>query len=57
MKVDNFIKDNFVVCDKCGYNNRKGRFDNFGCCLRCGAILDKKIYFKRQMRKKIKVKR
>lgn len=45
-----FIEENFVVCDKCGYNNRKGRIDNFGFCLCCKKILDEKAYLKYKLR-------
>lgn len=43
----NFKKLEFVVCPKCGYNNEKKRFGFFGSCLRCGLIIDKKIYLKK----------
>lgn len=46
-----FMDELFVTCDKCGYNNLKKRFSNFGCCLGCGEVLDKKSYFKFMMRK------
>ena len=36
----------FVVCPKCGYNNEFYRFQNYGTCLRCNEIIDKKVYLK-----------
>ena len=41
-----FIEENFVVCDKCGYNNKRGRLDNYGFCLRCNNVIDERAYFK-----------
>ena len=52
--IDKFVKDNYITCE-CGYNNEKHRFENYGTCLRCGKILDKKIYLARLL--KIKNKR
>ncbi len=48
---EEFMKDLYVTCNKCGYNNRKDRLENYGTCLLCGEIIDKKIYFKVMMRK------
>lgn len=44
-----FIQDHFITCE-CGYNNRKGRIDNFGFCLCCKKILDEKAYLKYKLR-------
>lgn len=41
-----FMKNNFVVCPFCGYNNKVEKFIRFGTCLRCLEILDEKVYFK-----------
>lgn len=37
----------FVVCQYCGYNNERKRFNFYGTCLRCHKIMDQKIYLKR----------
>ena len=50
---DEFIKQNFITCKKCGYNNEKGRFNQYGTCLKCGSILDEKTHFKIEMLKKL----
>jgi ribosomal protein L37AE/L43A len=42
---EEFIKNNYITCKYCGYNNKRNRFDNFGTCLCCGKILDKRTYF------------
>lgn len=52
-KKEEFMKKNFVTCE-CGYNNEKSRFYGYGLCLKCGKILDTKIYFKAEMRKRLK---
>lgn len=41
-----FIEEMFITCDKCGYNNKKGRLSIYGTCLCCGKILDKKAYLR-----------
>lgn len=46
------IMENYIVCDECGYNNEKERFEAFGTCLRCGKILDNRIYFKAKLIRK-----
>lgn len=46
------MMEEYITCDECGYNNKKSRFEAFGTCLRCGKVLDQKIYFKAQMVKK-----
>lgn len=50
-QYDEFMANNFVTCDKCGYNNHKKRFESFGTCLHCGKILDNRAYFKACMKK------
>lgn len=47
-----FVDDLFITCDECGYNNEKTRFQAFGTCLRCGKVLDDRIYFKANLIKK-----
>ena len=52
------IMEDYITCDKCGYNNKKERFQAFGTCLKCGKVLDERIYFKAQMiRKSIRAAR
>jgi len=43
------MMERYIVCDKCGYNNEKERFQAFGTCLKCKKILDKRIYFRAEM--------
>jgi len=45
--MDNKLKVKYVICPKCGYNNKKERFSLYGTCLRCHRIIDKKIFIKR----------
>lgn len=53
MRIDKEkIMSKYVVCDECGYNNEKKRFNAFGTCLCCGKILDDRIYFRAQMVKR-----
>ena len=49
-----FLEKYYTACPKCSYNNEKGRLNQYGTCLKCGAVLDEKIYFKIQMLKRIK---
>lgn len=51
-KKEDFMKRKYITCE-CGYNNEKSRFKEFGICLRCGKILDPKVHFKIEMRKKL----
>lgn len=51
---EEFLKATFTTCKKCGYNNERGRLHQYGTCLNCGTILDDKIYFMIEMRKKLK---
>lgn len=44
-----FIEEMFVVCDKCGYNNEKYRFQKYGTCLRCKHVIDERLHFKHQL--------
>lgn len=46
---DKFMDKLYIICDCCGYNNLKNRFENYGTCLRCGKVLDKRVYFRAQM--------
>lgn len=48
-----FMEKNFVVCPYCHYNNEKNRFYQFGTCLKCSKIIDEKVYFTIEMRKRI----
>lgn len=47
----NFLQEHFVTCE-CGYNNRKGRLEHYGFCLRCNKVLDPKAYLKYLLRQK-----
>lgn len=49
-----FMGVNYITCEKCGYNNERSRFMQFGTCLKCGKILDEKTYFMIEMMKRIK---
>lgn len=51
---EEFMKKNYVACPYCKYNNEKSRFLQFGTCLNCGKILDKKTHFMIEMMKKVK---
>ena len=51
---EEFMKEKYITCPKCSYNNEKGRFQQFGKCLKCGTILDQKTHFMIEMMKKIK---
>lgn len=51
---EDFMKQNYLTCQKCGYNNERGRFMQYGKCLNCGAILDKKTHFMIEMLKRVK---
>ena len=48
-KIDDysdFMKNNFVVCPFCHYNNKYETFIRFGTCLRCLEVIDDRIYFR-----------
>ena len=47
--INDFINARFKVCSNCGYNNYKGRLENYGTCLRCGEIIDERSYFKKKL--------
>lgn len=51
---EEFIKKHYYTCEKCGYNNEKSRFMQFGTCLKCGNKLDDKVYFMIEMMKRMK---
>jgi len=51
---EEFMKKKYITCPKCSYNNERGRFQQYGKCLKCGEILDQKTYFMINMMKKIK---
>lgn len=42
-------KVKFIICPYCGYNNEFFRFQNYGTCLRCDNIIDKKVYLKHKL--------
>jgi len=46
---EEFMEELYITCNECGYNNLKRRFENYGTCLRCGKILDKKVHFKAEL--------
>lgn len=49
---EELMKSTYITC-KCGYNNSKEKLNLYGKCLRCGEILDKRIYLKVMMRGRI----
>ena len=51
---EDFIKSRFITCKYCGYNNDKQRLRQYGTCLKCGKVLDEKLYFMIRMQKLIK---
>ena len=46
---EEFMKNNFVACPHCGYNNKYETFIKFGTCLRCLQIIDDRVYFKNRL--------
>lgn len=55
-KTDNykeFMRKNYVACPKCQYNNERTRLKKYGTCLNCGAVLDNKMHFMIEMKKRI----
>lgn len=50
---DGFVQNKYITCKYCGYNNEKHRFQNFGYCLCCHKIIDKKIYFVARLKKEL----
>ena len=53
MKKEKFPE--FVVCEKCGYNNHPRNVQIYGSCLRCRHVLDKKVKFEYDMFNKLKM--
>lgn len=51
---EDFMKQKYITCDKCGYNNEKSRFLQYGKCLKCDTILDQKVYFMIEMNKRLR---
>lgn len=51
---EEFMRKNYITCKHCGYNNERGRFKQFGTCLKCGKILDEKTYFMIKMMEVVK---
>lgn len=49
---EQFMKDNFVICD-CGYCNNKRAIDFYGNCKNCNKIINEKAWFKFNMYKKL----
>lgn len=52
---EEFLKDNFIKCKYCGYNNEKNRFQNFGKCLCCDEILDSRVFYIKKLKKQLHV--
>jgi len=50
---EEFLENTFVKCERCGYNNEKKRFQNFGKCLCCGEIMDSRIFYFRKLKKQL----
>lgn len=48
---EKWMQETFKICEYCGYNNPRERFEGFGTCLRCKKVLDEKVYFRAQMKK------
>ena len=44
---NNWFYKHYVVCSYCGYNNESERFQNYGTCLRCHRVINKKIFIRR----------
>lgn len=47
---DEFMSKNYIICPHCGYNNKKDYFVNYGTCLRCGKIIDQKVFFENKLK-------
>ena len=54
---DEFIKERYITCQNCGYNNNKQRLEIYGTCLCCGKIIDERTYFKKKLGGKLYVKK
>ena len=50
MAVEGRLRDWYITCPDCGYNNLKKRLKNYGTCLNCKRILDEQAYFRRKVR-------
>ncbi len=48
---EEFMRKNYTTCKYCEYNNEKSRLQKYGTCLKCGRVLDDRIYFKIQAMK------
>ena len=55
MTKEDFIKEKYNTCPKCGYNNKKDYTKMYGDCLQCHCILDSKVHFKRTMNKTLRL--
>lgn len=55
MTKEDFIKEKYNTCPKCGYNNKKDYTKMYGDCLQCHYILDTKAHFKRNMNKTLRL--
>ena len=53
---EQFMKDNFVVC-QCGYCNNKRAVDYFGDCICCKRVLNPQAYFRYTVMKKLGLKK
>lgn len=40
---------NLILCDNCGYYNKKYHIKKYGVCNRCHKVLDKKAKFEYEM--------
>lgn len=45
-----FLQENYIICEHCGYNNKKTNVEKYGTCLKCRSILDPKSYLKFKIR-------
>lgn len=43
-----------IKCE-CGYQNHEINVKRYGTCTGCGKVLDERVYFKRQMNKKLRL--
>lgn len=44
----------FVICE-CGYNNQPENVARYGTCRFCNKVLDEKVFFKREMNKRLRL--
>ena len=54
MAKKKFVNTN-IICDKCGYQNKKEYIQYTGTCHLCGKVLDDKAHFKNEMNKKMRL--